>query len=298
MGASNSSEIKKAGIPPEKAFILFTEEGWGCIYNQQIKKDVTNLIALEDGEFVRVEEIKNPEDRDNRYELYLYFLAKESSGLPGYYILRLEVKHQNPLAIGYLLVDQARLKKGDKGYFVELKAKADGLIVADLLYSRQPRLTAGLFSCPEADLFDPYKVNFLKAYEISSGLRIVSEMMNKKWDRINIAIDPFLLKEVNLVDASEKFLDALDKEFSSSKDFIFLWDKSKVSTKSIENIALRIEQEKRLKYNISINIRYKEKTETISRGEKLFVPDLRQKISIKEPNGKLTGGEVWIGIRS
>jgi len=298
MGVSYSSEIKKAGIPPEKAFILFTEESWGCIYNQRIEKDVTNLVALEDGKFIQIEEIKNPEDRANRYELYLYFLAKEVGGLPGYYILSLEIKHQNPLVKGSLMVDQARIIRGDMGYFVELKAKVDGFLKADLLYGRQTQLRTGFFSCPEADIFEPNRVNFLKAYEVSSGLRIKSETIDKNWARVAIVIDPFLLNKANLIDASEEFLDALDKEFSSSKDFVFLWDKPRVSTKSIENIALRIEQEKRLRYNISVKIRYKEKTKEISRGEKAFVPDLRQKISVKESNGQLNGGEVWIGIKS
>jgi hypothetical protein len=211
--------------------------------------------------------------------------------------LRLEAKHQKPSETGYLLVDQARLIKGDKGYFVELKAKAGGFLKADLLYSRRGQLNTGFFPCPEADIFEPYQVNFLKAYEISSGLSIKPEMIDETWYRLNIGIDSFLLEKANLVDASEEFLDALDKEFSSSKDFTFFWDRSKISTKNIENIARRIEEERRLRYNISINMRYKEKTETISMGGKLFVPDLRQKVSIKEPDGKLTGGEVWIGIK-
>lgn len=296
--ANDARGITKIGIPAEKAWVLFTEERWGCIYNQQTKEAVTKLVKYEDEKFARIEEIKNPEDQSNRYELYLCFLAKGSSGLPGCFILKLDVKHQNPSIKGSLLVDQAKLIKRDMGYFFQLKARVDGLIEANLLYGKQPRLKDSIFLCPEADIFDPYEGNFLKAYEIDSVLRIETEKMemSKTWDRVDITPNPSFLKEANGVDAGEELLDALDKEFSSSRHFIFLWNKSKISTRSIESIVRKMEEEKNLRYNISIKIRYKEKTDDINRGDKLFVPELRQKISIREPNGQITGGEVWIAV--
>lgn len=295
VGAGNFSEIKKAGIPPEKAFILFTEESWGCISNQQVKEDVTELVASEDEKFARVDEIKNPEDVANRDELYLCFRAKEVGGLPGYCILRLGVSHEDPLVKGHLLVDQARLISGDNGYSVELKAKADGLFKADILYGKQPQLKVGFFSCPEAGLFEPQKVSFLKAYEIRGdlGIGIDSEVIDERWNNLNVTIDLLCLEEARFVDACEGLLDALDKEFSSFKDLIFFWDKSRVTTKSIEDIASQMEQESGLKYNVSIIIRYKEGIEEINRNG-MFTPRLRQKISVKESNGHLNGGEIWI----
>lgn len=296
MGASNSSEIKKAGIPPEKAFILFTEESWGCVYNQQTQEDVTNLVAYGDGKFVQVEEIKNPEDRANCYELYLYFSAKESSGLPGYYILRLGIKHQDPSIKGCLLVDQAKLIRMNESYFIELKAKVNGFLRVDLLYGNQTSLKTGFFSCPDSGLFEPYKISFLKAYEIKHFLRFESEMIDRKWNKIKISLYPFLLKEAALVNECEEFLDILDKEFSSSKDLIYVWNKSKVTLENVENIASALEQKKVLKYNFSLKSKYKKKTEELNRNGKQFVPNIRQRISVKESTSELVGGEVWIGV--
>jgi hypothetical protein len=195
-------------------------------------------------------------------------------------------------------VDQARLIKGDRGYFFQLKARVNGILEAHLLYGKQPQLKAGVFLCPEADIFEPYEGNFLKAYEINSVLKIENENMDmsKKWDRVDITPTPSFLNQANRVAACEELVDALDKEFSSSKRFIFLWKKSKISPESIENIAPTMEEEKRMRYNISIKIRYKNKTDHINRGDILFVPDLRQKMSIREPNGQITAGEIHIVV--
>jgi len=212
--------------------------------------------------------------------------------------LKLDVKHQNPSIKGSLLVDQAKLIKEDRAYFFQLKARIDGLLTANLLYGKQPQLKACVFLCPEASIFEPYEGNFLKAYEIDSVLRIETEKIDgsKKWDRVDITPNPSFLKEANWVDAGEELVDALDKDFSSSKRFIFLWDKAKISPRSIEDIARKMEEKKNLRYSISIQIRYKEKTDDINRGDKLFVPVLGQKVSIQDPNGQITGGELHIAV--
>ena len=109
--------------------------------------------------------------------------------------MRLGIRHQDPLTKGYFLTDRARIISGDKGYSVELKAKAEGLLEADLLYGKHSQLKTGFFSCPEDALFEPYKMNFLKAYEIKRSLRIESEAIDKKWDKIIITIHPFWIDE-------------------------------------------------------------------------------------------------------
>lgn len=292
--ADDSSQLKDQEITLKNAFLVVTYEIWGCIRKQGIKEDATDLIQHGDEQFIRIDEIKNTEDRNDRNELYIAFQAQEINGLPGYYILRLGIKHRDPLIHGYLFIDRARFIEKNESYLFELKAKAIGQIEAGLLYGRQPQLKTGLFSCPEAELFEPYTATFLKTHEIKQSLKIESKVINEEWDEIHIVIDPSLLKEARLIDECEELLDTLDKEFSSSQDFIFLWDKSKVMS-NLEDIILSTEQRTKLKYNILMKIMYKNTREEITRNGTSFIPQLRQNISVKESNGKVVGGEIWIG---
>ncbi|MBC6930274.1 MAG: hypothetical protein DWB56_15180 [Candidatus Jettenia sp.] len=281
--ANDSSQLKEQEITLKNASLVVTYEIWRCIRKQGIKEDATDLIQHGDEQFIR------------RNELYIAFRAQEVNGLPGSYILRLGIKHRDPLIHGYLFIDQARLIERNKSYLFELKAKAIGQIEAGLLYGRQPQLKTSLFSCPEAELFEPYTVTFLKTHEIKQSLKIESKVINEEWDEIHIVIDPSLLKEAKFIDECEELLDTLDKEFSSSQDFVFLWDKSKVMS-NLEDIILSTEQRTKLKYHILMKITYKNTREEITRNGTSFIPQLRQNISVKEPNGKVVGGEIRIGV--
>ena len=188
IGWTNISESKKVEILPNKAFIIFTEEGWGCLAGQEIKEYVTDLISNEDEKITRLDEIKNPEDSNDRNELCIYFPAKEINGLSGYYILKLGIRTKQPVIEGYLLINQARLINMDKKYGIELKAKVvDGILGAALLYGRQPELKTRV----EANGID--KINFLKAYEVNPSLGIKSEMIDSNFDKINIEMYPIFL---------------------------------------------------------------------------------------------------------
>ena len=297
LGGCSTSESKGMDIYPEKALIIFTQENWGCLVGQKLKEDVTAPMAKDDGQFARLDEIKNPTDVDNRYELFLSFPAKEIDGLPGYYILKLGIAHEQPMEEGYLLIDQAKIVDSENGYSFRLKAKTKGMLRADLLYGKHPQLKVGLFSCTEAGLFEPEETSFFSAYEIEPDLGVKSKKLNKEWDEVDIPIDSFLLEKGRFIDECEGLLDALNNEFSASEDFAFLWDKSKVTTKDIKQIASKVERGKELKFDVSVKMRYKDKSvEVNSNGGGLFVPELRQKVSLKESNGQLTGGEVWVGI--
>jgi hypothetical protein len=295
MESNGIAETKKVLAQPKIAFVVFTRKAWGCFRGQEINKNALDFVMHEDNQFIRVDEIKNSIGRDDRYELYISFLAHEIDGLPGYYVLRVIIQHQDPLVNGYLFVDQARFVEKDKEYSVELRAKALGLTEADILYGKQPQLKTGLFSCPETNVFDPYKIDFLKVYEIEHSLKAESRVINEEWDRINIIIGASSLREARLVHECEELLDSLDKKLSVSKDFTFLWDRGKM-IEYLENIISQMEQKKTLKYQVLIKIASRDQTEEVARNGTSFVPKLKQNISIKEPDGKLVGGEVRVGV--
>lgn len=87
----------------------------------------------------------------------------------------------------------------------------------------------------------------------------------------------------------------MDEKLSVSKDFTFLWDREKM-IEYLENIISQTERKKALRYQILIKIVSRDQTEEIARNGTSFIPKLRQNISIKEPDGKLVGGEVWVGV--
>jgi len=297
LGCNNTFAVKPVDIYPQKAFTVLTEESWGCISNQRIVSDATDKVTSKDTSSVRVDEIKNSEDRENRNELYLYFPAQKINGLPGYFILRLGIKHQNPEQQGYLLVDQAKLIVKDNKHFIEVRASVDGLVNAAMFYSRYDHIQKGLFSCPEADVFEPFKTNFIRMHEIRHGLKFESRAEDTQWKSLSMEIPPALLAQAISLDACEELLDRLDKEFSSPEHIMFLWDKAMVTTKKIDPIVNALKQEKDLSYDLLIKINDKGKLEEINIGQQLFVPQVKQKISVKKNSGQIVGGEIWINRR-
>lgn len=298
MEADTTYGTKRATIPPERAFIISTQDGWGCLGGQEIKEDITDLVTLEDERFAQVNEVKNTDDSNNQEDLCLCFPAREVNGLPGRYVLRLGIGCRDPLKKGHLLIDHANLVVRENGHFLELKLKAEGdFYEAKLLYGRKPQLKTGLFSCRR---LEPEKASFLKAYRLLPDLRARYEEMDKGWCKMTIAIDPLSLRDAGFIDRAEELLDTLDKEFSTSRDSAFLWDKSRVTTEKLEDIASRMEKEGALRYDISVESWNEKDMEKINRGKTIppnLSPTLRQKISVKESNDQTVWGEICIHVR-
>ena len=298
LGGCSTSESKGMDIYPEKALIIFTQENWGCLVGQKLKEDVTALVTEDDGQFARLDEIKNPEDVDNRYELYLSFPAKEIDGLPGYYVLKLYIEQEEPMEDGHLLIDQAKIVDSENGYSFRLKAKTKGMFLwADLLYGKHSELKEGFFSCPDADLYEPQEMSFFSAYEVYSDLDIHFRELPGGWSEVDIPIDSFFLEEGRLVDQCEELLDVLDEELSAFKGLAFLWADTSVTIENIERIVSQMEHGKTFRYSVSTEIIEEDSSEELNISGEESIPVLRQRITvIKKSNGQPTGGQVWIGI--
>lgn len=282
---------------PETAFIVFTREAWGCIEGQEIVEDVTPLLATADeGRPAVLQEIKNPEDVNNRSEYYLFFPAQEVAGLAGYLVLRLGVASREPGVPGVLSLVRAVVTGDGEGLAFSLKANVSGLIRADLLYAGDCRPATGMFACPAAELFEPVKVEFLKCYPVRTEIPPTFAKHDGQWDEIIIPLDRFSLMKAGDTAACFELLSRLDRSFSSSKEYAFLWDESKITAQSLGMISSPLEEPHRLRFHVKIELLSKRGRREIARDPTSFVPDLQQAIACRNERGDITGGVVSIAL--
>jgi len=282
-------------ILPYRASLVLTQESWGCLNGQELLQEVTDLVVREDGQAARMEEIRNPEDRQNRLDLYLYFSA-QAGGLPGYYLWRLGVADPQAETPGWLQVDQARLRVDHKGLTLEITAKAQGQVQADLLYAPGTDLSTALFTCPAAGIFDAYPASFLPAYEVRMKAVPSASPSAASWKRVNFSLGDLAVEETKRVALGCQLLGALARELSASKKFAFLWDGARISSQALERMARTTEAESERKFRLILRLHDRQGEREISRGPGPFVPQVRQMVAVRDARDKVTGGEVWIGV--
>lgn len=283
-----SCKPKRIEITPQKALVIFTQESWGCIQKQIIDTDVTKSLTQKEKESVTIKEIKNPEDVNNRHELFLCFDGKQVNKLEGYYVLGLNIYHPQPSKNGYFTINQAKMIKQDKNWVISLKIKGIGTLKPELFYSRSPGINPIFHSCPEADI-KAFKTTLLKAYKIPKGLE--EHTLSEEWAVINIPINDYFLEQGRLIDRCEEVLDALEKIHSSKSEYLFLWERDKISEKRIKDMVKKIENERKdFKFNITIKFA----DERIIIGESGLVPVLQQSLTIKTSKTELVSGSIWI----
>lgn len=297
MGALADSKEHQGALPPSKALLVLTRESWGCLRGQEIKADITALISGDQGPGVRWEEIKNPEDRQDRLELYLYFPAGPVAGVPGYLVLKLGVSGTDPQKPGSVLLKRAELRSGPQGPVFELQGQVRGDLEADLLYAQDFQLSQGFFACPEAGLFEAKSINFLKAFAVKTGLEPIMAGPAAAAGSISIPLrGGFWLSQTRAVAAAAELLDLLNQKFRVSAQSTFLWEQDRVTSQVLEGLASAWEQGKGLKGHIALKLRDRQGTLEIRRAATPFAPQLRQKVTLQDARGRISGGEVWIAL--
>ena len=281
---------------PQKANIVFTRESWGCLGGQEIVADVTQDLTVTPGKPVLITEVKNPEDVDNRLELYLYYPAQAISGVPGYYVLRLGVAGPKAKVPGTLRLAEAVLVKNGQGVSFVLKAKTTGHLKASLLYAGDTQLASGLFTCPAAGFFEAQPVQFLGVYPIRTELSSTAKKIDSQWDRVTLQLDDFLLKEGEAVAACHWLLTAMQNKFSASNENLFLWDQSQLTPQSLNQLASSLEEGRNCRFHVNIELHAPQSRTEIQRDPTPFEPQLRQMIAARNAQGKITGGSVMIAV--
>jgi hypothetical protein len=291
--AATGAEIMLA-----KAYLVFTKESWGCLEGQTIVADVTNDLIAPDGKPVQLTEVKNPEDVDNRLELYLYYRASEIRGDGGYYVLRLGVTGPDARVPGVLRLARAALQSGSQSTSFQLKAKTTGQLKADLLYAGDSQLGAGLFTCEAADIFEPHPVSFLGAYPIRTELSSSAAKIDSNWDKVDIQLDDFLLREADALAVCYELVSAMQKKFSASNEYLFLWDQRQLTPEGLNQLASSFEKNRNCRFHVKIELRTPRGSTEIQKDPTPFDPHLRQMLAVRNAQGEITGGSVWIAVES
>lgn len=297
LAAGGAGAAAAGAILPQRAYLVFTKEGWGCLEGQEIVADVTQNLTAPEGEPVLLQEVKNPEDVNNRFELYLYYPALGVSGMPGYYVLRLRVAGREPQVPGTLRLAQAALVRGGPGWTFVLKAQVAGVLKADLLYAGAASLKSGRFNCTDAGLFEAHPVKFLPAYPIRTVMNSIATKLDPQWDNVGIPLEDLQVNIGNLLAACIELLSRLEQNFSASKDYVFLWDQSKITSKSLQLIAASLGKDKGLEFHVKIVLRDRKGEIAISKDATPFAPQLRQMMAVQDTRGKIIGGEVWLAVK-
>lgn len=296
LASGSQAQLPAEVVLPRKALLVFTRESWGCLGGQIIIEDITSLLSESNAEPILLQDVKNPEDVNNRYEIYLYFPTQRISGRSGYYVLRLAVVGSKPQLPGFLRLAQAALVRTDNNLTFSLKAQTEGFLVADMLYAGDSLLKSGLFACPPAGLFELHPVKFLDVYPVRTELASTAAKIDAHWDKLSMPIELFWQKEGDDVAACFELLSGLEERFSCSKEYTFLWDQSKIAQDGLNLIVTSFEKDNALKFHVNVEIIDKQGKTEIRRDATPFVPKLQKIIAVKNARGKMTSGMVMIGI--
>ncbi|MCK4790370.1 MAG: hypothetical protein KAV87_41920 [Desulfobacteraceae bacterium] len=282
-------------IIPSKAFIIFTQKSWGCLIGQEVKEDVSAKIAKDDYVYANIQEIKNPEDVFNRNELYLIFPAKPVNELDGNFVVKFWCDFDQPQKKAYLSMDYAKIYKKDSGKWILLvKIKGNGFVHVQMLYSRLPVIRQALFSCPQAGVYQPSRRTFFSAYPLEGRFDgVPQQILSDEWKTLKLAFNPIFLEGAVLVDNCQAFFAMLDEEFAIAGQTM-VWERKKIQ---VDTIKMLIDQACKLTKEKTFQVLLKlDDGSTIYVDSDNFVPHLRQKLAIKNPDGKLIGAELWLSF--
>ena len=288
--------ISQEKIPPEKAYLVFTKESWGCLLGQEIVADVTDDLNVAEENPVFLEEVKNPEDINNRLELYLYFPAQKISGFPGYYVLKLGVQGgESQVPESMYLVKAYLLNQGQDLSF-SLKAANAGRLKTDLLFAGDTQLVSGLFTCASAGLFEANSTQYFPSYPIKTETEFTVMKVDSQWYKVTIPIEDFYLEEAEALSTCYGLLTKMEKKFSISNEHLFLWDRSRLTSNELDLIVSSLEKEQNLRFYVNIELEAPSGITQIQRDPEPFLPQMRQVIAAKNAKGKVTGGSVTIAV--
>ncbi|UCH94226.1 MAG: hypothetical protein JSV88_28690 [Candidatus Aminicenantes bacterium] len=279
---------------PLKGVIIYTSESWGCLGGQEIKKDVSASIASKDDSAATIQEIKNPEDVSNRYELYLVFPAYQINGLSGSFAARFRCSSDSPIKSAFFSVDFARVAKKDNGdWTLSLRVRSNGFVRADMLYSKKPEIMPGWFYCPEAPDGEPARVRFFYVFPLEGSFAgLPGGKLSRNWQDVELTFNPLFLEQSVYIDKCQALFSMLAQEFAVQYDDQMAWEFEKINSKNLQGIVNQaISALKGKGFQVVLKFTDGKKIDV---GSDNFVPHLRQQLAIKLPEGKLMGAELLL----
>jgi len=297
LGIGPSPGTNDDSVTPEKAFIVMSRHGWKGLEDQAILQDITSNVAASDGRHAEIGEMEAYDDLIVRKEFHLYFPAKGAGGLPGFFIVTLHTQSSRPPIKGHLTIEYARLRKVRDGYVIEATVKKTGSsIKANLLYSRHATMQISLPDNPAGGQSAKRTAGVLQAYEFKVAPGIFSQPLAKGWEMLSVPIPTHYLQEARRIDKCEDLLESLDRLFSVSRQSGFVWERSKMLPRILDDTLATVGKSTGSRYHVSIVAQEYKHPQVVWGNEQDFIPDLHQKILLKEADGTLIKGEILISI--
>jgi len=276
-----------------KGLIIYTAESWGCLGRQEIREDVSTLIAKADNKKATIQEIKNPEDVFNRYELYIIFPAGHINGLSGSFVARFRCESSRPDVKAFLSVDEAKVfQKEGQTWKMALKVKGNDLFTAQMFYSRKPEMMQGWLSCSKARDRPPAQIQFYNVIPLEGAFGgMPQEKLTREWQNLELDFNPLYLVQSVAVDKCQALFDMLAAEFSVDGDPM-LWKMEKITPEILRDFSQRAASSLGEKI-FQILLKLQDGRKIYSSLDN-FVPHLRQPLGVRLSDGRLLGAEVLL----
>jgi hypothetical protein len=222
--------------------------------------------------------------------LYLAFPAGPW-GAEGFLVARVSVESPDGRP-PRLALTQARLAEREGNPFLDIEGSGAGTLRVTYLYSRAPRLAKAWFTCPEAGDLEPYELTFLPAYEFGGLDASTGRMPIAAAARAHsFPIPPEVTKGIPRLDRAIRVQEALSKGLAT-EDGPYTFDRQKLTVQALRELASAAAGA-----NATVHVAVKpDRGDEILAGEAHFDPTLRQKIALRDPDGGLTGAELWIAM--
>jgi hypothetical protein len=175
-----------------------------------------------------------------------------------------------------------------------MRLNGKGFVHSRVLYSRDPEFRQALFSCIEAGDPTPHRLTFFSAYPLGVRLAGVPEdEMKGGWQNLVFPIEPTILDAAVHVDRCLSVFNALDRRLSVPGRPL-LWqgeiigegvfrevldDTATLGRVEMARVMLRIDDRTRIQI-----------------GPGNFIPQLRRKLAVENPDGSLLGATFTIRI--
>ena len=276
-----------------KGFIIYTAESWGCLEGQEIREDVSTLISSADNNSATIQEIRNPEDVFNRYELYIIFPAERINGLNGSFAAMFRCESSGPDFNALLSVDEARVfQKEDQTWAIALKVKGNGFFTARMFYSQKPEMMRGWYSGLGARNQPPVQIQFYNVFPLEGDFgRMPPENLSGEWQNLELHFNPFFLEQSVAVDKCQALFEMLVAEFSVDGDSM-LWKLEEITPETLQSLSQRaVASLGEQTFQVLLKLQDRR---TLYSNLDNFVPHFRQPLAVRLSNGRLLGAEVWL----
>jgi len=173
---------------------------------------------------------------------------------------------------------------------VTLRLKGTSGLRARLLYSRRPGFVTTRLSCPEVGVREPVPVTFYRADLLEGELSgVPAQRPGGQWQMLELGFNAVALQDAPAVDACQRLVQEMEKRFGT-RGAPLTWGRGAVTEQALRTLARRVAGSRTI---IQVALKLDDGKVIKTNGDD-FVPHVRQRIALRQPDGKLTGAQLWL----